>query len=54
MQLLFFPYALSFEDSGYVWMRIIQKVTYEAKNCIFFSQIGEIQYKIYKVDKNLL
>jgi hypothetical protein len=54
MQLLSFPCALSFKILGYVWMQINLKVTYEAKICIIFSQINGIQYKIYKVDKNLL
>jgi hypothetical protein len=54
MQLLSFLYALSFKDLGYVWMQITLKVTYKAKNCIIFSQINGIQYKIYKVNKNLL
>ena len=52
MQLLSFPYALSFKDLGYVWMQINLKVTYEAKNCIIFSQINGIQYKYIRyIDK---
>ena len=54
MRLLSLFYALSFKDLGYVWMQINLKVTYKAKNCIIFSQINGIQYKIYKVNKNLL